>query len=211
MQQEESLFKRDISPVSEKGNLFLIVANIVLFILSDFFEIKIKGEYLLDAGDISWVSVLQEGEYYRIISSMFLHVDSEHIFNNMLTLAFLGSYLESYMGTLRYLIIYFCSGIVAGCSSMVYNMILGSTVPSVGASGAVFGVMGGVLCMIIMNRNLVYKSDINRIIFMAFLSLYCGFASAGVDNAAHVGGIAGGFFITGVFIFLMKMNRKQES
>lgn len=205
-----SLFEQDISPKSAKGNIALIAVNVFVFLLSDFFDVRVNGEYLIDAGDLSWVSVLRDGQYYRVISSMFLHLDTEHIFSNMLTLGVVGTYLEMQLGTLRYLAVYFCSGIIAGCTSMGYNMMLGSEIPSIGASGAVFGVVGGLVCMVIMKRHQVSSYDIRRLIFMVFVSLYCGYASEGVDNSAHVGGFVSGFLITGLIMFLMGLTKKKR-
>ena len=210
MRQERSIFEQEIMPQNAKGNIALIIANIFVFLLSDFFEIQVQGKNLIDIGDLSWVYVLQEGEYYRIISSMFLHADFDHILSNMLTLGLIGTYLEMELGTFRYLTVYFCSGIIAGCSSMGYNMMLGSIIPSIGASGAVFGVVGGLLCMVIVKRRMVSQYDIRRIIFMACFSLYCGFANEGIDNMAHIGGFIGGFLVTGLFMLLMRKKYKFD-
>ncbi|HBA96677.1 MAG TPA: hypothetical protein DCZ23_01075 [Lachnospiraceae bacterium] len=79
---------------------------------------------------------------------------------------------------------------------MIYNMLQYNYTESIGASGAIFGIMGSLLCILLIRHRQADKIDLQRVIFMAFLSLYGGFTSQGVDNAAHIGGFLGGLFIT---------------
>lgn len=188
-------YTADNNVLAARANLAIVIINVIIFILSDFTSPAGNGMSLLDKGALSWDSVINGHEYYRIFTSMFLHAGPSHIFNNMLVLLFIGSYVEQYAGRIKYLIIYFSSGIIAGCASMVYNMLRYDYTQSVGASGAIFGLMGSLLCIILVNRN--YKDlGLRRVLFMILLSLYGGFTSQGVDNAAHIGGFIGGFLTT---------------
>lgn len=187
-------------------NLILISLNIIIFLLTDIFNWSIKGIPVEDIGSISWMEVFNMHEYYRVLTHMFLHSGIDHIFNNMIVLFFIGSYLEQYVGHLRYTCIYFLSGIIAGCTSMVYNMFQNNYVVSVGASGAIFGVMGGLLAVILIQQQQTHNIDMKRIAFMVFISLYGGFTSQSVDNAAHFGGFIGGLIIT----FIIKMITKAK-
>ncbi len=197
----KSIFDTVVNPGISIVNTSLIFINILVFIVTDLLNVSVNGSFLSDLGALSWDSVLNSHEYYRVITCMFIHGDVNHIFNNMMVMFFLGGYLEQYVGHLRYLIIYFCSGILAGCTSMVYNMMINDYTASIGASGAIFGLMGGMLCIVMLRHRNSYDLDLRRIGFMIFLSLYSGFTSEGVDNAAHVGGFISGLILTALLTY----------
>ncbi|MFG6395196.1 MAG: rhomboid family intramembrane serine protease [Lachnospiraceae bacterium] len=192
------------------ANMTLVIINIIIFIITDFITPLDSGSSLTDKGALSWELVINWHEYYRIFTYMFLHAGPDHIFNNMVVLLFIGSYIEQYAGKIKYLIIYFSSGIIAGCASMVYNMVEYNYTQSVGASGAIFGLMGSLLCIILANRHNTQEFGLRRVLFMVFLSLYGGITSQGVDNAAHIGGFLGGFLITW-FILAFTGNSKRKA
>lgn len=100
-------------------------------------------------GALSAELVFDKQEWYRLFTSMFLHISGEHIFNNMITLIFIGAYLERRLGHIRYLILYLVSGLLAGCTSIVYNVVIHSASTSVGASGAIYGLMGALILALI--------------------------------------------------------------
>lgn len=209
MNTNTSMFDDEANPLMSPANLTIIIVNIIVFILTDFLNLSFGGEYLIDTGTLSWDRVFNYHEYYRIITSTFLHADIDHIFNNMLVLLFLGTYIEQYMGKIKYLIIYFSSGIIAGFTSMVYNMLRCNYTESIGASGAIFGMMGALLYILLTRYRKYHDLDLRRVAFMVFLSLYGGFKSQGVDNAAHVGGFICGI-ITAVVLNLIHFRERQE-
>lgn len=186
------------------ATITLVLLNVLIFLATDFFASP-ESYLLIDRGALSWDKVFNDGQYYRILTSMFLHSGIDHIFNNMLVLLVIGNYLERKAGSLRFLGIYFSSGILAGCTSMVYNMLQNDYTPSIGASGAIFGMMGAMLCIVLLKRGRQEYSP-RQILFMVFLSLYGGFTSQGVDNAAHVGGFISGFLMT----LLLCQKERQE-
>lgn len=175
-------------------NLFILMLNILVFFYTDFLG-TFTGTNALDAGALGWYEVLHQGEWYRLFTCMFLHNGVEHIFNNMLVLLFIGSALELEIGSIRYGVLYIGSGLLAGITSMVYNMLRNDYVVSVGASGAIFGTVGAMLCLVLLKKGRKAQYTLRQIAWMAFLSLYGGFTSQGVDNAAHFGGFAAGFLI----------------
>ncbi len=191
-------------------NCILIGLNILVFLITDFFAVVPAISGLLDQGALSWQAVLEDHQYYRMLTSMFLHDGIDHIFNNMLVLLVIGAYLEKEMGHLSYLILYFSSGILAGCSSMVYNILQESYTISVGASGAIFGVMGGLLMAVLLQRGRGQQLNYRQILFMVAFSLYGGFTSQNVDNAAHVGGFVSGFLLTGLICLLSRVLSQKK-
>lgn len=195
-----SFFDKEINPKPAVVNTGIIIVNVVIFILMSLLIFpgsdKTSDNFALD-----WERVINYGEFYRLFTSMFIHSGIDHIFNNMLVLLFTGSYLELALGRINYFIVYISSGILAGLTSMVYNMSNNNYIQSVGASGAIFGVMGGMVAIIFIKHFHTHNLDLRKILFMAFLSLYGGFTSQGVDNAAHIGGFISGFIIS--FIIYM--------
>lgn len=152
----------------------------------------------MNAGALGWYFVMEEGEWYRLFTSMFLHMDGSHLFNNLLVLGYIGSWVERELGSWRYGVLYLGSGLLAGCTSMLYNMVQNDYVVSVGASGAVFGTIGALLYLVLVQKRRKVQYNKRQIAFMAFFSLYGGFASQGVDNAAHIGGFVAGFALAGL-------------
>lgn len=205
---------QETQPEKETLNYFtpvnagIVAINILVFLLVD----RFRGdsgytERMLEYGAMYWPYVKEDGQFYRLFTSMFLHFGITHLFNNMLILWFLGSYLERLIGntsisarpkfssSLKYLFLYLLSGVLAGLFSMEYNMVKGEIFVAAGASGAIFGVSGALLYIVLINRGHVEGLTIRQIILFVFLSMYAGFASSGVDNAAHVGGFLSGFVL----------------
>ena len=129
------------------------------------------------------------------VYSMFLHFGIEHLINNMLVLFVLGSRLERVIGKLRFIVIYLAGGMTGSVLSLVWDLRQGEYAVSAGASGAVFAVMGAMIYVVIRNKGRLEDLSVRQILVMAVFSLYFGFASSGVDNAAHTGGLAAGFLL----------------
>lgn len=139
--------------------------------------------------------ITQNHEYYRLFSCMFLHFGMTHLVNNMLALYFVGGHLERAVGKLRFLVIYLAGGLGASWLSYHRSVQTISVDVSAGASGAVFSVIGAMIYVLLLNRGQLEGLTMRQMVFMAVLSLYFGFTTTGVDNAAHVGGLLCGFFL----------------
>ena len=87
-------------------NIALIIINIILFLIPDFFGFLISGDVLLEKGTVIPLLVTEGGEYYRLFTSIFLHFDIRHLLNNMLVLFVLGEKLENCLGHVKYLLFY---------------------------------------------------------------------------------------------------------
>ena len=132
-------------------------------------------------------------ELFRLISSIFLHGVIIHLLCNMYSLYVIGPQLESFFGKTKFIVIYILSGVIGNLLSMTF---LQDNVVSVGASGAIFGLLGALLYFGYHYR--VYLSGVIRsqIIPLILLNLTIGFLSAGINNVAHIGGLIGGILIT---------------
>lgn len=166
----------------------IVGINLLIFLLCIIFP------WFYEKGYCGIHNILYEKEYTKVIWSMFFHSDARHIFNNMIIVLFLGSILESQVGHLLYGVVYFISGIGANLFSLAVKWFQQDWAVSIGASGAVFGLDGLLLAMVLLMRDRI-ELDIGRVIFVVFLSLYSGFSQIGIDNAAHVGGLFGGFLL----------------
>lgn len=187
----------------------LIVVNIIVFAI---FMLLGKSEdvvFILEYGAMYEPCVMEGHEYYRLLTSIFLHFGINHLLNNMVMLGALGFNLEPEIGRIRFLMIYFLSGIGGNIVSLVLNVILGESVISAGASGAVFGLMGALLCVVIRGRGRIGHLNKKKLLILIVLSLYFGLTTAGVDNAAHIGGLICGFVLE-IFLGMTKHKIKVK-
>ncbi len=190
------------------ANTVIIVLCIAVFIADLIIGRAMDADLLGDYGALGWAYVIEDHEYYRILTYMFLHGGISHLFGNMLVLLFVGSTVEKVIGSVKYLINYICSGLVAGIVSVYYNLWLYNhtvgaykqLVVSVGASGAIFGTVGALFWLVIANRGRIEGISTGRIILFIVFSIFEGFTAAGIDNAAHVGGLLFGF-ISAVILY----------
>lgn len=196
----ERIFRGPINWV----NLLLVGSNILIFIVLEIFGNTEDSAYMLRSG-AAYTPLILEGEWYRLITSMFLHFGIGHLLNNMVLLLFLGDTLEGMIGKWKYLLIYLGGGIIGNLFSLILDCRTGQMAVSAGASGAVFAVIGGILVILIRHKGRYYNMTASRVLFMMALSIYYGFQSTGVDNAAHVGGALGGIFLT-LLLYRKKKN-----
>lgn len=185
--------------------IILAVLNVLVY-----FYIEMKGssydsEFMIQMGAIYEPLVVESHEYYRLITHFFLHFGFDHLINNMVSLLVLGYALENVIGRTRYAVIYFLSGILAGVSSIVYNVfVTGEYTVSCGASGAIYGLMGALLVLLIWGNRGHRSSEVPRYLVFIGLSLYSGIQDTSIDNAAHIGG-----FIAGILICLIMTRKKR--
>ena len=136
----------------------------------------------------SYGPFVKMGDYYRLISAAFMHANIAHLIFNMYALWIIGMQLESFIGKWRYLVVYLFSAI----SGSLLSVIVTPDAVSVGASGAIFGLLGALLYFGYHYR--VYLGTVikSQIIPLIVINLLLGFMVPGIDNAAHIGGLIGG-------------------
>ena len=136
-------------------------------------------------------ALVAEGEAWRLVSSVFLHSGVVHLGFNMLSLYFLGSFVEEAFGRSRFLALYLLSGVSGGLAYLYFG---GFNAPAVGASGAIFGLLGGVLGYALRRGTFSWQNPlIRQLLILLALNLYLGFSIPNISNTAHLGGLAGGF------------------
>lgn len=135
--------------------------------------------------------LIRFGQYYRLLTGTFLHANVFHLIMNMYALYIIGSQIESFMGKTKYVIIYFFSAIMGSLLSITLD-----SYASVGASGAIFGLMG---CLLYFGYHYrVYLGNVlkSQIIPLILFNLCLGFFMTGIDNFAHIGGLIGGILMS---------------
>lgn len=187
------------------GSTLLVTANIVIFVICTFTGEKIYKLGMLDAYDVTI-----KGEYGRLLWAMFLHSGVTHLFNNMLILAFLGAMLEKEMGHWRFLMCYFVSGIGGNLFSLTSKLIANDWTSSLGASGAVFGLDGVLLALVLFYDKKMTTITPSRVAIMILLSLYSGFTGDNIDNAAHIGGLVTGFLIATILCIIRRKRLERR-
>lgn len=174
----------------------LIVINIIVFIIMSLYGNTLDSEFMAKHGAMYPKYILEDREYWRIFTSIFLHFGLMHLVNNMIVLGAAGRIAEKAMGHIRFLIMYFFAGAAGSIVSMFVMINKGDFAVSAGASGAIFGIVGALIWIIISNKGSYAGITRNEIVFMAALMIYFGIAATGVDNWAHAGGLLGGFLIS---------------
>lgn len=174
-----------------KCNTTIVILNVLVFLLV-YIGGTSSSETLLDAGALNWRAVFEYKQYYRLFTYMFLHYGLQHLVNNMIVLLVIGDNLERAMGKWKYTLTYFVSGVIAAAVSLSYNMLIHTESVSVGASGAIFGVVGAMAYIVVVNKGRLEDLSSWQLILFVFVSLYGGLTSQGIDNAAHIGGLAAG-------------------
>ena len=173
-------------------NGLLIALNVLFFLYLEITGSSENVYFMYTKGAMSAPAVLEDGEYYRLLTAMFMHFGIRHIMNNMLVLFVLGDNLERALGHVKYLIFYLLCGIGSNWVSMMAHSTDTMTV-SAGASGAIFGVVGGLLYVVTANKGRLEDLSTRQLVIMIFFSLYLGYTSTGVDNIAHLSGLVIGF------------------
>ena len=176
----------------------LIVINVAVFLILSAMGDTEDAVFMMNHGGMYEPPIVQEHEYYRLFTGMFLHFGMCHLLNNMVLLGALGWNLELETGKIKFLIIYLVSGLGGNLLSLYYDqsLPLGERAVSAGASGAIFGLMGALLYVVIANRGRLGRLSGRGMLFMIALSLYYGLTSTGVDNWAHIGGLVCGFILS---------------
>ena len=168
--------------------VILIAINIFVFLYGFLLN---KGDYLINVFS-TYGPYIRDGEYYRLITGAFVHVDLLHILCNMYALWVVGSQAEGFFGKTKYLIIYLFSALTSSMLSIMFNL----NTASIGASGAIFGVLGSLLYFGYYYRVYLGNNMIRQILPVILLNLIIGFMASGIDNFAHIGGLVGGVLIT---------------
>lgn len=174
--------------------IILIVINILAFLYMEFTGDTESTEYLYLHGAMDVEAVLKYGEWYRVITHMFMHSGIDHLANNMIMLAAVGYSMENVYGRFKYIISYFICGICATVASAAFEIYTNDFAVGVGASGAIMGIFGIFIAMNVKYRRAYGNHNTTRLFVLIALMVF-GNMQEGVDWMAHLGGAVSGLLL----------------
>jgi membrane associated rhomboid family serine protease len=182
--------RRTTRSVAAPATMALVAVNVVVYMITaaQGGGINLPGGKLFSDWALQGLAV-SDGDWWRLVTAMFLHGSMLHLLFNMLALFWLGSIVEQALGTPRYLIVYFVSGVAGSAGALVFSSPFAVTV---GASGAIFGVMGALLILEYRATGSLAGQAMMLIIF----NLAITFAIPGISKGGHLGGLLGGILVT---------------
>ena len=173
----------DYETVSGRKRLPYATAVLTALNVMYFFYLLVSGavgssEDMINKGALFIYDGVYMGGIHQLFTAMFMHFDIYHLGSNMLVLVILGDLLEVRLGSIRFVIAYLATGAAGNLATIVMYGFWGWTAVSAGASGAVFGLVGVLACLVFRNRGSVPVYSRNRILVMLFLLFYSGFRNA---------------------------------
>ncbi|MCR5651412.1 MAG: rhomboid family intramembrane serine protease [Lachnospiraceae bacterium] len=171
----------------------LIVMNTAVFLLGILqLFVPALGSLPLssETGGIYYPAIA-EGQWWRIITAMFLHANIAHLASNMIALFALGSAAEKMLGHWRYALTYFLAGIAGNLLTVFWDHLTGRFYYTVGASGAILGILGAILAVSVNKKDGIPGMNVRRVVIACILMLIP--SSGNISMTAHLGGFAGGF------------------
>src|SRR5699024_5166406 len=192
LNEKNNQIKRTFSYGKARITFLLILINLVIFFMLELNGGSTNIETLVKYG-AKYNPAIISGEWWRIISSMFLHIGALHLFMNMLAIYYLGTAVERIYGSTRFVVIYFISGIIVSLTSFAFNTHIAA-----GASGSLFVLFGALVYFCVIHNQLFYQTMGKSVIFIMLINLVFGFLVPQIDMGAHVGGLIGGFIAAAI-------------
>lgn len=189
-------------------NVCIVLGNLIYFLViivwNRSYDAVYDTDVMLRMGALSY-HTFAEGAWYQVVTSMFMHFGLRHLANNMVLLTYVGCELERRIGGFAYAVLYFAAGIGGNLASL-WHYRGSEDVVSAGASGAIFGVIGALFVVLLFFRSESETLTASRLATMTVITIYYGLTTAGVDNAAHIGGlisgIIGGFLLSKILQYV---------
>lgn len=169
----------------------ILVINLVMAVL-----LIVTGGFdtdnLVRFGALKPILVFERNEYYRIVIAMFLHGGFIHLLSNSFVLYYIGAYMERLVGPKKYLLIYMISGIISSLFVLFFAEELSVTI---GASGAIFGVMGGLLVLTFLRKEWFSDHAIRTIRQLIIINVVITFLLPTISIPGHMGGLIAGILL----------------
>lgn len=187
----------------------LIALNVAVFVLETLAGGSTKTRVALLFGAQA-TPLVEAGQYWRLVTAMFLHFGLTHLFCNMISLYNLGPAIEHVYGRWRYLVIYLAAGLAGNLTTWALETGSGDYAVSAGASGAIFGLFGAYVALALIPSMRQHLS-LRGIMITLVLNVAYGLTYSNVNMAAHLGGLAGGAVIAAVMILMIRARARRES
>ena len=183
--------QRTIAGLEAPATVGLVVLNVLVYMLTVYQGggVSQPGGELFREGALIGAAISVDGDWYRLVTAMFLHASLLHLAFNMLALYWLGTIVEQALGTWRFLLLYFVSGIAGSAGALALSDPFAVTV---GASGAIYGIMGALLVL----EYRATGSFAGQALGLIVLNLALTFAIPNISIGGHLGGLVGGILAT---------------
>ena len=142
--------------------------------------------------------IVEGGEWYRLLTACFIHSGIDHLAGNMIALGVYGYRLESRLGHVRMLLLYLAAGLASTAGSLFLNHYLGDDFFSIGASGAIFGVLGALIAVLIREGGRQDGVGLAQLVAAAVIMIVIGLSNEHVDQFGHLFGLLAGFLLGGI-------------
>ena len=183
--------QRTIGGVTAPATVGLVALNVLVYLVTVYQGAGVSqpGGQLFNDGALVGALIYTDGDWYRLVTAMFLHASLLHLAFNMLALYWLGTIVEHALGSWRFLLLYFVSGIAGSAGALVLS---NPTAVTVGASGAIYGIMGALLVL----EYRATGSFAGQALGLIVLNLALTFAIPNISVGGHLGGLVGGILAT---------------
>lgn len=189
-------------------NVVLIVVNILVWLVLCTQGDTRSAQFMYEHGAMFPTDVLN-GDGYRLFSAMFLHFGAEHLISNMFMQYFLGNMLLRALSQWKFALIYLLAGIGGNITSLVMMFVTGDFAVAAGASGAIYGVIGALLWVVLRNGGKFESISVPRMLLAVAVYIGYGFTTEGVDAWAHLGGMVAGF-VAAILLYRRKITVTLE-
>ena len=183
--------QRTLGGVTAPATVGLVALNVFVYLVTVYQGAGVSqpGGQVFNDGALVGALIYTDGDWYRLVTAMFLHASLLHLAFNMLALYWLGTVVEHALGSWRFLLLYLVSGIAGSAGALVLS---NPTAVTVGASGAIYGIMGALLVL----EYLATGSFAGQALGLIVLNLALTFAIPNISVGGHLGGLAGGILAT---------------
>ena len=203
-QKKNKVYEDIFKPKTPIITNIIILTCILYFVLMAFNTKGNLSAYNLLKYGANYQPYIKDGEWYRLFSCMFVHASILHLLLNMYALKIIGSQVESYLGKIKYIVVFIISGLVGSLFSAIFTKTV-----SVGASGAIFGILGSLIYFTYHYRIILGNSLKYEILPVVLFNILIGLFIPGVDISAHIGGLIGGIFVTMAVGVPGKINKRS--
>jgi membrane associated rhomboid family serine protease len=193
---------RSVNVSGAPATYAFLAVNVIVFVFQLASQGANGGDQVLARGILAPLQIAN-GEWYRLITPMFLHLNTVHIAVNSMSLFFVGPNVEQAFGTRRFVLIYLVSGFIGNVASYALGSCL---IPSAGASGAIFGILGALAVYTYRRRsNAMMNAFFRNILFWLGLNVVITLSVPQINVWAHFGGLAGGAILAAGYDAGVKM------
>jgi membrane associated rhomboid family serine protease len=183
--------RRTVAGLDAPATAALVAINVLVYLVTVYQGggVARPGGRVFVDGALIGAEIRLDGEWYRLVTAMFLHASLLHLAFNMLALYWLGSIVEQAIGSLRFVLVYFASGLAGSAGALLFT---DPFTPTVGASGAIYGIMGALLVLEYRTTG----SFAGPALGLIALNLALTFAIPNISIGGHLGGLVGGVLAT---------------